>query len=122
MLSRFLRGVGSFVFWSYERGTWQYDLMVGLILAFVFAAPWVTPSLFTDRPRPAAAQVVEISSPAGSAYRIEAEVLAGSARSLQLSARQVLEEKYSRRIRIQQMRPILDAQGRVRAYEVITAP
>ncbi|HWP99092.1 MAG TPA: hypothetical protein VNK92_01355 [Vicinamibacterales bacterium] len=27
------------LFWTYERGTWQYDLMVIAILAFV----WLTP-------------------------------------------------------------------------------
>ena len=35
------------VFWSYERATWQYDLMVLAILAFIFLTP---PSWFRDRP------------------------------------------------------------------------
>ena len=26
-------------FWTYERGTWQYDVMVILILAFIFVTP-----------------------------------------------------------------------------------
>src|SRR5258708_11429105 len=44
-------------FWSYERGTWQYDLAVILILVFVLATPrgW-----FHDKPEsggaPAAGQ------------------------------------------------------------------
>ncbi len=25
--------------WPYERGTWQYDIIVGLILAFIFFTP-----------------------------------------------------------------------------------
>jgi hypothetical protein len=30
------------LFWCYERGTWQYDLMCVLILAFIFLAPnWI---------------------------------------------------------------------------------
>ena len=35
------------VFWAYERGSWQYDLIVGVILAFIFLSPrgW-----FNDRP------------------------------------------------------------------------
>jgi hypothetical protein len=35
------------VFWAYERGTWQYDLIVLAILAFIFLSPrnW-----FNDRP------------------------------------------------------------------------
>jgi hypothetical protein len=27
------------LFWSYERGSWQYDLMCVLILAFIILAP-----------------------------------------------------------------------------------
>ena len=27
------------VFWSYERGSWQYDLIVAAILAFIFFSP-----------------------------------------------------------------------------------
>lgn len=28
-----------FLFWSYERGSWQYDVMCVLILAFIFFSP-----------------------------------------------------------------------------------
>lgn len=35
------------VFWSYERGTWQYDVIVLAILAFIFLTPR---SWFQDRP------------------------------------------------------------------------
>lgn len=35
------------IFWSYERGSWQYDLIVLAILAFIFLAPR---SWFGDRP------------------------------------------------------------------------
>ena len=40
-------GILRAVFWSYERGTWQYDLIVIAILAFIFLSPraW-----FNDRP------------------------------------------------------------------------
>jgi hypothetical protein len=36
------------IFWSYERGSWQYDIICVLILAFIFLTPthW-----FHDRPR-----------------------------------------------------------------------
>jgi len=27
------------LFWSYERGSWQYDIMCVLILAFIFLSP-----------------------------------------------------------------------------------
>ena len=35
------------IFWAYERGSWQYDLIVLAILAFIFLSPR---SWFNDRP------------------------------------------------------------------------
>jgi len=42
------RTILSFIFWSYERGTIQYDVMVTLILLFVFFSPRIIN--FNDRP------------------------------------------------------------------------
>jgi len=36
-----------FFMWDYPRGSVAYDIMVGLILAFIFLTP---PALFRDRP------------------------------------------------------------------------
>ena len=42
------RVIQSFIFWSHERGTIQYDVMVTLILIFVFFSPrWIN---FNDHP------------------------------------------------------------------------
>jgi len=37
-----------FIFWDFPRASWQYDVMVGIILAFIFLTPraW-----FNDQPR-----------------------------------------------------------------------
>jgi hypothetical protein len=34
-----MRGLNKIVFWSYGRGTLQYDVLCALILAFIFATP-----------------------------------------------------------------------------------
>jgi|SRR5690348_14773866 hypothetical protein len=41
-------GLKRFLFWDYPRACWQYDVMVGLILAFIFLTPraW-----FRDQPK-----------------------------------------------------------------------
>ena len=42
------RTIRGYILWSYERGTIHYDVMVTLILVFVFLAPyWVN---FKDKP------------------------------------------------------------------------
>jgi hypothetical protein len=40
----------SYIFWKYERGSLHYDIMVTLILLFIF----ITPRLFDYHDRPAA--------------------------------------------------------------------
>ncbi len=49
-MGRFLEGLGSVVLWSYERGTFPYDVMCAAILLFVFLTPG---SVFHDQPAPA---------------------------------------------------------------------
>ena len=47
-MTRIWRTIRGYIRWSYERGTIQYDVMVTLILIFVFLAPyWIN---FRDKP------------------------------------------------------------------------
>ena len=47
-MSNFWRTIRGYILWSYERGTIQYDVMVTLILLFVFLSPyWIN---FHDKP------------------------------------------------------------------------
>lgn len=45
-----MRTIKSFIFWSYERGSIQYDVMVTLILLFLFVGPRFID--FKDEPAP----------------------------------------------------------------------
>ena len=38
-MGRFLEGLGSVILWSYNRGTFPYDIMCAAILLFVFLTP-----------------------------------------------------------------------------------
>ena len=72
------RGIANTVFWSYERGSWPYDVLVALILIFLLATPrrW-----FQDGPRPtvpASSQVQLLSEDANgneATYRLDARLL-----------------------------------------------
>ena len=46
-MGRFLEGLGSVVLWSYERGTFPYDVMCAAILLFIFLTP---ARVFQDQP------------------------------------------------------------------------
>ena len=43
-------GISRFLFWDYKRASWQYDVLVGLILVFIFLTPR---DLFKDQPNAA---------------------------------------------------------------------
>ena len=70
------RGVMRTVFWSYERGSWPYDVMVLAILAFVLLTPraW-----FHDQPQSNSARqagVRLIDETAGTqTYRLDAKLI-----------------------------------------------
>ncbi len=112
-------------FWSYERGTWQYDLAVILILVFALATPrnW-----FHDQPRsggPAAPGQVELLSKEGNrqTYRVDARILAPPTKlalmnDLHTALQQALPELHSGNFSISKVEPLRDEQGTVIAYEV----
>jgi len=80
----FWRALGRVFFWSYDRMTWQYDLMVALILAFLFLTPrhW-----FHDQPQPAVS-VQMVSQNAGThtaTYRLDATALAPDRRAVNVT-------------------------------------
>lgn len=58
-MKAFLSGLKKILLWSYQRGSWQYDVLCILILAFIFLAPseWFNPE--PEPPPPA----IQPSSP-----------------------------------------------------------
>ena len=58
-----------FIFWDYPRASFPYDIMVSLILAFIFLTP---AEIFGDRPKAS-----EVSMLPGGVYYITPEELGG---------------------------------------------
>jgi hypothetical protein len=124
-----MSGIGQFFyrtfFWSYERGSWQYDIAVILILFFVFSPKgW-----FHDQPQvglPVNSTQVELLSPPGETevYRVDSRVLAPPTRTpaLQNDLHNVLQKAgqglQDGRFAIGKIEPVRDAGGNVIAYQV----
>ena len=112
-------------FWSYERGTWQYDVAVILILLFVLATPrrW-----FRDKPEsgePAAPGQVQLISQQGNrqTYRVDARILAPPTKlalqnDLHIALQEALPELHNGDFSIAKIEPLRDEQGTVTAYQV----
>ena len=51
-MRRIFRSIANVIFWTYSRGSWQYDLLCATILAFIFLTPkeyFVKPPFYTDQ-------------------------------------------------------------------------
>ena len=107
------------LFWTYERGTWQYDIMVILILSFVFLTPrrW-----FIDTPQaPSSGDVVLLrSEPAGKVYRLSASILGdATGNAVKQSAHAVLRSFTGKPVEITRIEPVeRDPEGHVISYAV----
>lgn len=113
---RLLRLIGSFIFWTYDRGSWQYDVMCAIILAFIFLTP---ARVFKDRPvLTEANQVVQVTGVEGSGYRVEAKLLQTSSTSLEVNAEALLKQVTGRPVEIQRIQPVVDDRGRIEAYTI----
>lgn len=112
-------------FWSYERGTWQYDIAVILILVFVLLTPreW-----FHDQPPsggPAAPGQVQLISQEGNrhTYRVDARILAPPTKlalqtDLHTALQEALPELHNGNFSISRIEPVRDERGTVTAYQV----
>ena len=106
------------LFWTYERGSWQYDIMVALILAFIFLTPreW-----FHDQPvSPRAPDVILLSSGThGKVYQLPAALIDASAgTSLKKEAERVLRSHTGKPVQIIRIEPDVDSHGQVVSYAV----
>ena len=63
-----MNGIGRLIFWDFKRASWQYDVVVAAILAFIFLTP---ASIFEDRPK--AASIVML--PANQGFLLEPALL-----------------------------------------------
>jgi hypothetical protein len=114
------RTIKGFIFWSYERGTVQYDIMVTLILIFVFFSPLVIS--FNDHPaerNPHSTGVVVYPDGKGAfIYQVEARAVAGSDDSAIRATLLRVIEPISGSVQISGYETITDGKGHIIAYKV----
>ena len=114
------RTIKGFILWSHERGTIQYDVMVTLILLFVFFSPRFID--FNDRPVGRNPQpsdiVVSPDGGGGFIYQIESKAIPGGDDAAVREQLLRVIEPISGEISIQHYDPVTDKKGKVVAYRV----
>jgi len=118
--------IGSYIFWAYERGSVQYDVMVTLILIFLFLGPRFID--FKDRPVEtvpirSSEVLVKAAGRSGNSirflYQIRAEDLKGASTDEERrTAILRVIEPISGAVELERYEPVLDVHGKVIAYNV----
>ncbi len=121
-----LRILRRYLFWTYDRGSFHYDVMVTLILVFLFLSPRLIN--FKDRPAETVALqssevlVKEAGSRNGNSrfmYQIRAEDVTSAKTDAQRQAAFLrLIEPISGEVNLEHYEPVKDAAGKVIAYNV----
>lgn len=118
-MSRIWQTIRSYILWTYERGSMQYDVMVTLILAFIFIAPiWVN---FKDKPIERSPHqtgvVVSPDGHSGFIYQVDASAVRGDPTTVESDLRSVIEP-IAGEVDITRYEPVRDAKGHIVAYKV----
>jgi hypothetical protein len=106
-----------FILWDFPRASWQYDIVVAIILAFVFLTPrdW-----FRDQPRiPHASSIALLPSENGSTvFFVDTEMLEGIAEGQRIEklSRELQHRMSNRRLHVTRVEPILDSEGELQGY------
>jgi hypothetical protein len=134
-MSKLGRGFVGTIFWSYERGSWPYDLMVIAILAFVLLTPrgW-----FHDEPQSSASEnpgvqlLTQDADGKTRTYRLDATLLppqkrtARSTPELERETHDILGRNVSdlkgRTFQVVRINPLRGGDGTVQSYDVTVHP
>ncbi len=117
----------NYIFWAYERGSFHYDVMVTLILAFLFVSPhWID---YNDKPvevvplQGSQVLVTEAGRSGSSSqflFQIRADQQGGPQASQSEDERSAailrIVEPISGEVTVDHVEPVLDAHGKVVAY------
>jgi len=115
------RTIRSYILWQHERGTLHYDIMVTLILIFIFLSPRVIN--FKDKPiarNPHPTEVVVSSDAEGHLiYQVSATaVTAGDDPSMRDQLLRIIEP-ISGAVSIVSYEAVSDHNGKVQSYKVL---
>lgn len=134
-MNRLWRGIVGTIFWSYERGSWPYDVMVLAILAFVLLTPR---SWFHDQPQSKAFQdsgvrlIDQNPSDRTRTYRLDARLLdpkkpaPRTGPELERETHDVLsrnvDDLRGQRFQVVRITAVRADDGSVQSYDVIVRP
>jgi hypothetical protein len=103
------------IFWDFQRTSWQWDIIVTLILAFIFLTPR---DLFRDQPRAASIQMLQ------QGFLIEPKLLTNVSKAdLPEKAAELVNQRFKTHTTITHVEPVFDeAEHEITGYMAYTKP
>jgi hypothetical protein len=107
-----------FILWDYQRGSWQYDVIVGLILVFLFLTPrgW-----FRDQPRIPRVSVISVAQ---GEFMVDPEFWTGTPENQRMPklTQEVRMRAGNSHLTVTNVEPFTDSDGELRFYIAFTKP
>jgi hypothetical protein len=122
MLNRLWKSLKPVVFWSYRRGSWQYDLICVAILAFIFGTPH---SFFNDRPGAPTTRAIEWLADAGadSVFWVQASAVEAEDQSeVEQELQRLVARRSGKNLRVTKIERSAGPEGDLNAYLVYARP
>jgi hypothetical protein len=106
-----------FILWDFPRASWQYDVIVALILAFIFLTPrdW-----FRDQPRiPNASSIAMLTAENGlNVFFVDTQMLADIPENQRVGKLSTMLQARTgnKRLRVTRVEPVLNSEGEMQGY------
>jgi hypothetical protein len=109
----------SYFYWTYERGSFHYDVMVTLILAFIFITPFVWN--YGDRPQPdklaSNSVLVRLAGPGNLVYDVPARDVHADGAPLDAQLQQQIQA-VSGAVTLDRYEAVKEPEGKIVTYRV----
>jgi hypothetical protein len=115
-MSRIGRTLKGYFFWTYDRGSFHYDVMVTLILAFIFVAPRFID--FKDHPEQGLSHLSRpVVTAEGKMYQVDASTVdAQDEAMVRANFLRVIRTIAGATATVDRVDPVRDASGHIIAY------
>jgi hypothetical protein len=114
-MSRIGRTLKGYLFWTYDRGSFHYDVMVTLILAFIFIGPRFID--FKDQPgAPLAHPNGVVVSADGKMYQVDAAAVDAQDEGMVRANFVRVLRPIAGPVTVERVEPVRDATGHIVAY------
>ncbi|HEU0121871.1 MAG TPA: hypothetical protein VFQ91_15180 [Bryobacteraceae bacterium] len=106
------------IFWDFPRASWQYDVIVVGVLAFIFLTPR---EIFRDQPKAQSIVLLPNETPGVELFYVDPKLLESIPEADRFQkVSQMLERRDGKRLQLYRLTPISDAENEITGFMAYT--